>query len=363
MKMGFRLCAISIKRFLKNRIAATKLFNGLSLLPCTVQLSLSDICNFKCQMCWVHSALVKSSINPEHRLFSAHSPQILSYDNFVKIVDGLYEAKIREVNLVGKGEPLLNPLLIQMCKYLDYRKMNFGICTNGSLLTQNLSDNLLNTNINYICISLNAADEQTYNSVNCPPDEISFSTVMENINHLKEKKDKINSKMKISLSFVISKLNVNSVMDMIYLSQRFTDEAELSPAIVYDEIKHLAIDRNDYVKLEKLLRPVADIKNIPQFLGKIDFFTRNKDLRYWAKEFFCHNPCRVPFTFAVIHADGRVTPCCPTAYVCGNAIDEKFKKIWNSYKFRFFRKCALNLSNRKEEAPMSYCYCCDQGIS
>ena len=162
------------------------------------------------------------------------------------------------------------------------------------------------------------------------------------------------------MGFVISKMNVGAVREMIKIGLLLGDTVLLMRAAIYDEIAAIALDIKDYQELVKIL---DDFKNEKRLTGVKDFLRKVResaiDHRYFLRDLFKTQPCRIPFGFAVIHADGRVTPCCPSHYVCGDAIETSFERIWNSKEFRLFRMQALALPKRRQEASKSYCYCCD----
>jgi MoaA/NifB/PqqE/SkfB family radical SAM enzyme len=293
-------------------------------------------------------------------LFSQTGPRILSYRDFTKIVDGLGEAGTRHVDLCGKGEPLLNPDFARMCEYLNSRNIAFRLTTNGSLLEPGLSNVLLGASVSAVRFSLNSADERTFALVNRPADETSFSRVVDNIRRLREERNKLGLNLQIEVGFVVSKLNVDTTYEMVRLGLSIADSVMLANVTVYDEIRDMALDLTDHEELKRILGECRDEKRL---VGASNFLRRVResaeDYRYHLKGYFDTHRCRVPFSFAVIHADGRVTLCCPTDYVCGNAIQSSFKRIWNSEKARAFRMEALTLPQRRQEVSSSYCYCCD----
>ncbi|MCX5800991.1 MAG: radical SAM protein [Candidatus Eisenbacteria bacterium] len=349
-----------IRSIVKDQLLVSRLVRGRSFLRCSPQLSLSDACNYRCAMCWIHSDLAERSTNPERTLFLQSKPQILKYDDFVRIVDGLHRANVKQVDLCGKGEPCLNPHFIEMCQYLDYRDIPFRLTTNGSLLGPEMSSSLIKRHVFSISISLNAADERTFVLINKPKDATSLNRVVKNISHLREIRNQLGSNTKIQVRFVISKMNIDTICEMIRLGLLLGDNVVFMNAAIYDQIDQIALDMKDYDNMVKIF---DEFRNQDRLIGVKHFLRKVRqsavDHRYFLTELFETQPCRIPFGFAVIHADGRVTPCCPSYYICGNAIETGFERLWNSKEFRQFRMEALALPEKREEASKSYCYCCD----
>ena len=347
----------SFIRELSIHFGATVL-HGKSFIPPKPLLSFSDKCNFRCQMCWIHSPYAKNSNNFEKILFSENPPKILEWEDFLKIADSLAEIKVPFVYVCGKGEPLLNPNALSMLYYLKQKKLNFSLTTNGSLL----EPEILKTGLSYINISLDSVDEENYlriHGIKSPR----LAKIISNITCIREIRSRENYPTRIGVSFVISKLNIDELPKIAYLSQEFADYITFMNGAVYEEITHLALSRKDYFKLREYTSQIKDILKIPnnweEFLHKVERATSVPDPRFQLKDYFSKFPCKVPYSFCLIYADGRITPCCPSAYVAGNAFQTSFKKVWNGKRFKDFRYNAYNLPKLKKELPLSSCYCCE----
>lgn len=62
----------------------------------------------------------------------------------------------------GMGEPLLDKRIFDLINYLSSSKRIIGITTNGHLLNKNTIQKLINTKLNFLQISLNAINKNTY---------------------------------------------------------------------------------------------------------------------------------------------------------------------------------------------------------
>src|SRR3989304_3434662 len=112
-------------------IYTNRVFNG----PFTVQLGLSDACNLKCIMCNIFSPLRdEKSYLPD----SIH--KILDHDTVVKLIEDLGTMGTKKINLVGFGETLIYPNLMEVIRLIKSFKIKAYITTNGLLLSRKMID-------------------------------------------------------------------------------------------------------------------------------------------------------------------------------------------------------------------------------
>ena len=125
-------------------------------VPFSIQIDVCSACNMKCNFCF-HSDL--ESIKRNRVEFGR-----MSYETFTKVIDNIKataEHKIKKLKLFKIGEPLLNQELPKMIKYAKESDIAeiIEITTNGTLLTPELTDKLIESGLNILNISINAVDE------------------------------------------------------------------------------------------------------------------------------------------------------------------------------------------------------------
>jgi MoaA/NifB/PqqE/SkfB family radical SAM enzyme len=142
--------------------------------PVHLFLESTNVCNLKCVMC------------PRH-----DSDQPLGYMNMQ-----LVEKIINECKPYGKrnfclhlfGEPLISPELGSMIAII--KKVNplnsILLTTNGVLLKGDISDAIIEHNVDKLVVSLSASDPETYKALT---QRDSFATVVENIKDFCRKRD------------------------------------------------------------------------------------------------------------------------------------------------------------------------------
>ena len=122
----------------------------------TVKLDIENIsrCNFKCEMCpvsdWPHGKRAED----------------LSLDAFKKIIDE--QTGLLEIKLQGLGEPTMQGGdFFAMIRYARAKRIWVRTTTNGSLLhlAKSHAENLVDSDVNEVQCSLDAANETVWNAV------------------------------------------------------------------------------------------------------------------------------------------------------------------------------------------------------
>lgn len=116
-----------------------------------MRLSLLDQCNMRCFYCIPHNR-------------EADHKKALSADRLLHIVETIIPLGIDEIRLTG-GEPLLHPqfdhVVTTLGRRVNHDLKKLGLTTNGTYLEEHL-EFLQKNNCNYINISLDSIDPDTY---------------------------------------------------------------------------------------------------------------------------------------------------------------------------------------------------------
>ena len=129
--------------------------------PLRVLIDPSDVCNFRCDFCF------QSKMN-----FRGTTMSIETFDKVVKQLKD-FGQPINVVHLYGLGEPLVNKEIPYFVRKLKQEKVarEVAITSNGSLLTEGLSEALVEAGLNRLSISLNGiCDEHFRNYVGAKVD-------------------------------------------------------------------------------------------------------------------------------------------------------------------------------------------------
>ncbi|MDD2958145.1 MAG: radical SAM/SPASM domain-containing protein [Lachnospiraceae bacterium] len=161
--------------------------------PYVVYIDPCDTCNFHCKFCPSgDGALLKKTTG------RGHGP--MDFGLYKVLIDGMgdFKDKIKVIRLYKDGEPLLNPHFPEMVRYAK----ESGFCervdttTNASLLTPELSLQIIDAGLDRINISIegvNAAQYQDFSRYN-----IDYDTFVKNITFFYEHRKQCEMNIKIN---------------------------------------------------------------------------------------------------------------------------------------------------------------------
>ena len=286
--------------------------------PYAIMIDPSGGCNFKCCFCPCNNADEKSS--ERHK--------IMPYDLFVKIIDGLeqFRKKVPVIDLYGLGEPLLNKNFVRMVKYLKQKNCCDMIrtTTNGSLLTKELIDELVESGIDYIKISIEGLNSKDYKDL-CDVN-VDFNSIVSNIEYLYEK-----SRGKLEIGTKI----ISSVFSSQDDRQRYLDL--FSPITDYTYIRNV---QTNWAEFDAMVIPDG-----------------TEDGKYCNNKVPPYDICSYALTHMIVHSNGDIGLCCydwkhETSYA--NAYTSTIPEAWNSEKLRQIR--LAHLTGHRSDLP--YCKSC-----
>lgn len=202
------------------------------------------------------------------------------------------------------------------------------LTTNGSYLTHELSQELVDSGLDYMKISIEALDSSGYKDI-CGVD-IDFIHLVEEIRYL----------------YTISRGKMG-------IAVKIVDAALHSEA---DKKKFLDFftSISDFIFIEKLKNIWAEYDGVPLDAGmdvsNIDYYTVHN-----AK----HKICAYPLTHMLVHSNGDIGVCCMDwkhGTVYGNVHTISLYDAWNSEHLRQFR--LAHLKGRRADIP--FCRHCVQ---
>jgi MoaA/NifB/PqqE/SkfB family radical SAM enzyme len=202
-----------------------KIIRGEVPPPETIELFLSNVCNFSCPHCLFREdhTVPRQGFIP---LYLAQS-----------ILEEARHKGVKACEFSGGGEPLTHPefvKLVQFASSLDYR---IGIITNGSLLIRPGVAEVLARHCTWLRVSLDAGTPEVYSRVHGAGAD--FDQVLTGISHLLTARRTINGHLRVGVKFLLSKLNATDYdnaldlatqlrVDYIYFKAAVRCEYELS---------------------------------------------------------------------------------------------------------------------------------------
>src|SRR6266571_4181104 len=110
--------------------------------PLHAEIGICDPCNHDCVFCYNYPPEDRQSAATAER-FGSLPKGVMCFDTYKKIVDDLYRLGTRRVDLVGRGEPLLNRSATDMVAYAKGLDMHVILCTNASKLIDKKAEALV----------------------------------------------------------------------------------------------------------------------------------------------------------------------------------------------------------------------------
>lgn len=261
-------------------------------------------CNFKCIYCGY--SLGYSKMKEKYDFV----PENMSIDTYKKIIEQIkmFPKKLKMLSLTGQGEPLINkelPLMVKLAKEADVAE-RIEIITNGSLLTKEMADGLIDAGLDTLRISLQGLSSDKYNEISKA--DINFEEFMNNIKY-----------------FYKNRRNTKLFVKIMDVSLKAGQE---------EEFYKLFGECSDRMYIEKML---------PAYEGVDVTKDMNVDYDRYGRKHEKRKVCPLPFFMLGVFPNGDVEPC-DTIYkpiIIGNINTDNLVDIWNSEKLRDFRKMQL----------------------
>lgn len=292
--------------------------------PYVLYIDPCGICNFNCNFCPCY----RSPCRAEER------HKMMDFALFQKVADDMaeFEEPVKVVYLYGFGEPLMNPDIIKMARYLKDKHLcrEIRIYTNGALLGPEMNQKLADSGIDLIRISLEGLTSEDYQAT-CNA-KIDFDQLVRNIADLFER-----TRGKCEVSVKVANVSIKTQAD----AEKFYD--------IFESI-------SDYRFIEDIVEgwPEFDEAVIPKdAVIADDWIWRKKDRKGYTI-------CTYGMTNMVVYANGYVGACPAdwkfgTQY--GDVHESSLKELWNSPRLREFQ--LKHLERRRGEIPVCRnCKCC-----
>jgi MoaA/NifB/PqqE/SkfB family radical SAM enzyme len=135
----------------------------------------------------------------------------MDFTLFKKIIDEASTFVI-DANLLHRGESLLHPNIIQMTKYAREKKLITKLHTNGTLLDEEMSNNVIESGLDYLTFSFDGYDKDTYESIRVKGN---FEETTSNIIRFLRIKKELNNKRPFTTLELINFPNSNKKKDLL----------------------------------------------------------------------------------------------------------------------------------------------------
>jgi MoaA/NifB/PqqE/SkfB family radical SAM enzyme len=307
--------------------------------PVCLYLEVTNRCNLLCTTC--------------PRTFEdLEPPADMSWELFTAIVDQM--PKIARVVLHGVGEPMLVKELPRMIRHLKARGTYVLFNTNGTLLTQRKARELIESGLDELRVSLDAADAAAFREVR---GRDYFGRIVRQVRAFTALQAELgNGTPQVSLWLTGLKETVEQLPAFVRIAHDIGVRAVyLQRLVFFADAQGLA--RPDSALFENLSqREAALIRAAEEEATRLGIafdasgatepgtsLKKRSDDQPWSL-------CRRPWTVMYFTAHGRALPCCIAPFslrgydnfTLGDATQESLRQIWNGPHYRAFRRALVS---------------------
>ena len=232
--------------------------------PLQIDFELNYSCNFTCPMCTWNA---ESTENKGKATW-------FDFEVFKEVIDSAVSKGLKSIRLNYINEPLIRK---DITKFITYARkagvLDIYFSTNGSLLTEDMCRELINSGLLRLQVSLDASTKETYEKIRTGGN---FEDVIKKTLRFLEIRNEMNVQLPtLRVNFVKTEINKNELDDFI-----------------------------------KFWEKKADSIGIQNFIGIMDTF--EKDAQNKLEKISPSNDfrCAQPFQRLTMRYDGTILPCC-----------------------------------------------------
>jgi len=242
---------------------ATNLRN-VTDFPLQIDFELNYSCNFTCPMCTWNA---ESTENKGKATW-------FDFEVFKEVIDSAVSKGLKSIRLNYINEPLIRK---DITKFIAYARkagiLDIYFSTNGSLLTEDMCRELINSGLLRLQISLDAQTKETYEKIRTGGN---FEDVIKKALRFLEIRDEMNVKLPtLRVNFVKTEINKHELDDFV-----------------------------------KFWENKADSIGVQDLIGIMDGFGKKSDEDLKKMSLSNDFKCAQPFQHLTLRYDGTVLPCC-----------------------------------------------------
>lgn len=282
--------------------------------PYCIFIDPSNACNFKCGFC----------MNKHIK-----QPTTMSMSLFKKLIDDLeeFDSPIKTIRLYGFGEPLLNNNFCDMVRYAKKSKkvLEVDTTTNGFHLTQEMVDNLVDSGIDRVNISIEAMTTDSYRKF----------TNKQNVNFL----------------------DIVGGVSRLYKARKNT--------IVFAKICGDYLTAKEKISFIETFTPITDGCDVEHTMNcwrDTTVENVNQEVGIYGQPLKEVMVCPYVFYSFFIHSDGDASACFldwNKKLIIGDAKNESLKSLWEDKLFWSLRKSMIS----KDRKSHPICCNCNQLVA
>jgi len=241
------------------------------------------------------------------------------------------------------GEPLLTPYLPQVYELLDKYSVKMNIVTNGTLLTESISRELM-SHLSTIKVSFDGARKSSFEGIRRGAD---FDKVVENIRRFNMMRNETESDGRpiLMLQVTLIRKNIEELPEIVEFASRLGVDMVVGLHVyVFDQkfksqslFYHKQIS-DKYTRIAEQRAAEIGVQTHFPTPFNAEFTNMNKEQKDTANE-YRPRKCKFLWREAWVSYKGDVTPCCvPNRPIMGNLYEDTFEEIWNGEMYKEMRK-------------------------
>ena len=259
--------------------------------PTTIGVELTNVCQLRCPHCDAQHPAIRGKAG------------YMSAETYTRLVEQLRDLRVRNLRLIGGGEPLLHPSFSSWVAQLRGLASLVSITTNGMRLTPEISAAAL-ASLDVIEVSVASDNAEGFARSRTGGD---FALVLENLTRLRELRARMRSRTAIHIRVMLRPSELPTLDRLLQFWRRY----------------------GDVVSTQRLQ----------------DYFDQQGDI-FVRGETQEHPPCTLPFRSLGVSWDGSVPLCRVSAFqtgksdglMLGNINQSTLAEIWDGAILRQYRE-------------------------
>lgn len=316
----------AFRRRVDFRLKRERIFQNCSLFNFDVEITTD--CNLRCKTCYMAAPEKKLNLTlDQFKLIMQSASEFTDHMG----IDGIW------LTMTG-GEPLVNDNFIDMVKVAVEDVKGMALVTNGTLITQEMAENLESLNVSEVMISLDGATAETNDLIR---GKGTFEKVLKAIRALQQ------TSIFTGATLTLTKYNIGEIE--AYLDLCFNEGlhyAWINPPVYTGRLPEfeITVDYTQHVKMMKKVK-LLDVKYFKYGFGvyyNVPYYSLTDPV---SPLIDLNTACPWGRSNLTIKTDGSVLPCLYSRdLVLGNVFTDSLVDIFNHPILENFR----NLSSLEE---------------
>jgi MoaA/NifB/PqqE/SkfB family radical SAM enzyme len=288
-----------------------------------------NVCNLRCPLC------------PTGLRELGRPQRLLSFAQFKRYFDP-FIPYLFEVTLHNWGEPLLNPEVFHMIAYAQRHNVGTNLSSNFVAVTSEDLDNLLDSGLEYLVISLDGTTEEAYEHYRIQGD---FHRVMANLREFIHRRNLRRQRGPlVEWQYIVMKQNEHQI----------PEAEELAKKLGVDILRFIPVgipfESRNYQALAAQWYPTT-------LAGRVKSNHPQQQFGQGTRP----GPCYYLYRTMVINPDGGVSPCClvylrERDFATLDQSDFEIMAVWNNVHYRSAREFFAGSLN--SQGPRTVCEQC-----